>query len=107
MINRLKDYFGEPEPARPERDFWEVASEDGWYYVSQETAQEIARQLARARPPRWMRFRDLFGSEIRIRSRDVHRIAECTAAQRAAERGFRRALREEDERSDPRPWEDE
>lgn len=111
MINRLRPYLGEPEENGPEEngpaeDYWELSGESGWYCVSRETALELSRQLERLRPPRWLRFQDLFGAEVRLRSSDVDRVSECTAAQRAAVRKLRRALRQE-EKADRHPWEDD
>jgi len=106
MINRLKEYFGESEEEKPEEDFWEVAGDGGWFYVTRATALDVARQLQRLRPPRWLRFRDLFGADVRVRSADVNRVTECTTGHRAAEREFRRARRLE-EKADRRPWEDD
>ena len=106
MINRIRKQLDEPEEREPESDYWEVAGDSGWFYVTRETAREVARQLARLRPPRWLCFKDLFGSEVRVLSRDVARISECTAPQRDAGRGFRRARRREAKES-RRPWEDD
>jgi len=51
-------------------------------------------------------FRDLTGAQHRILASKISRISESTVAQRAAEREFSRARREEDRR-DRRPWEDD
>lgn len=105
MVNRVSAYFGEPPYEPPEVDYWEVYGDAGWFAVSPETARVLVRQLARVRPPRWLRFRDLFGSEVRIRSRQVGTITEATTAQRAAARQFRRE-RQREEKEDRR-WEEE
>lgn len=107
MTNRLKDRFEEKEPEEtPEGDFWEVSGESGFFYVSEDTARRILGELGRRPPPRWLRFTDLFGSEVRVLSRHVHLVEESTEAQRARARRFRRARRDE-ERADRRPWEDD
>jgi hypothetical protein len=54
----------------------------------------------------WITFRDLTGAQHRIRASKISRISESTVAQRAAEREFHRARREEDRR-DRQPWEDD
>ena len=106
MINRITKQLEEPEDREPESDYWEVVADGEWFCVTRDTALELMRHLARLRPPRWLRFQDLFGSEVRVLSRDVARISERTAAQRAAQRDFRRARRRE-VKEDRRPWEDD
>lgn len=106
MINRLKDLLGEPEERKPDEDYWEVEGKAGWFYVSRETALDLVGRLARLRRPGWVSFRDLFGAEVWVRSDEVSRVAECTIAQRTAEREFRRDRRRE-EKADRRPWEDD
>lgn len=56
--------------------------------------------LARRRPPRWIIFRDLAGSEIRVRPRKLVGVYESTAEQRARERAFMRARHLEARRDD-------
>jgi hypothetical protein len=98
VINRLKDYFGEePEERPPEEEFYIVAGDAGYFYVTRDTAQRIAQELARHRPPRWIVFRDLAGSEIRVRPRKLDVVCESTAEQRARDRAFNRARKAEDQ----------
>jgi len=107
VINRLKEYFGEePEERLPEEEFYIVAGEAGYFVVASDTAQRIARELARRRPPRWIVFRDLAGSEIRVRPSKLNVVCESTAEQRAYDRALNRALKAEDQQ-DRRLWEDE
>lgn len=106
MINRLAKYVEEPEDEKPEGDFWEVSGEAGWFYVTRETAHRLSRLLARRRPPRWLCFTDIFGAEVQVLTKEVSRISQSTAAQRAAERRFRKA-RQEEEKADRNPWEDD
>jgi hypothetical protein len=107
VINRLQDYFGpEPEERPPNEEYYIVAGEAGCFFVTRETAQRIATELARRRPPRWLVFRDLAGSEIRVRPGRLDVVCECTAEQRARERAFYRARKQEQER-DRRPWEED
>lgn len=107
VINRLQDYFG-PEPLGrlPDEDYYIVGGETGYFYVTRQTALRIARQLARRWPPRWITFRDLSGSEIRVRPRKLDGVYESTAEQRARDRAFIRARRLE-ARQDCRPWEED
>lgn len=107
VINRLKDYFiDEPEERPPEEEFYIVAGEAGYFFVASDTAQRIARELAQRRPPRWIVFRDLAGSEIRVRPSKLDVVYESTAEQRARERAFNRARKQEEQR-DRRLWEDD
>jgi hypothetical protein len=56
--------------------------------------------------PRWIEFTDPSGSAVRIRTRLIECVRECTESQRAAAREFRRARRRED-KAERRPWEDD
>lgn len=107
VINRLKDYFGEePEERPPAEEYYIVVSDVGYFFVTRETAQRIAQELARRRPPRWITFEDIVGSEIRVRPSKLDAVFESTAEQRARERAFNRARKQEEQR-DRRLWEDE
>ena len=105
MVNRIRER-ATPEDDVPEEDFWSVSGDGGWFYVTEETARRILGLLERDRPPRWLRFTDLFGGEVRILSRGVDCVRECTQAHRAAERSFHRA-RHDERKADGRPWEDD
>lgn len=107
VINRLKDYFGpEPEERPPCEEYYIVGGEAGYFYVTRETALGIARLLERRRPPLWIVFRDLTGSEVRVRQCKLDAVYESTAEQRARERAFIRA-RKMEAQGDQRPWDDE
>ena len=105
-MNRLKDYFKEPDPQSPESDFYVISGDCGYYYVTQETAARIERCLGRVWVPRWVTFTDLSGSQVRIRARLIHCVFESTVAQRAYDREFERA-RKLEEKADRRPWEED
>ena len=105
-MNRLKDFFGDPRDPESQDDYFEIESLYDTFVVSRATATEIERRLDQLPPPRWIVFHDLTGARHRIQSSHVNRISECTAAQRAVDREFRRARRLEDKK-DRRPWEDD
>lgn len=106
VINRLQEFFGQPPGERPPAgEFYIVAGQAGCFFVSPETAQDVMRQLGRRRPPRFITFRDLAGSEVRLRSGLINVVFESTADQRARQREFNRALGEEDE-EDRSDWDD-
>ena len=105
-MNRLKDYFQEAEPEPPADNFYVIAGDCGYFYVSPETAARLERCLDRVWLPRWVTFTDLSGSRVRVIARHIHRIFESTVAQRAYEREFDRA-RKLEEKADRRPWEED
>jgi hypothetical protein len=105
-MHRLKDYFDEPREPERQDDYFEIESHYDTFAVSRETAIEVERRLDELPPPRWVVFRDLTGARQRILAAQIYRISECTAAQRAAGREFRRAQRLE-EKKDRRPWEED
>jgi hypothetical protein len=105
-MNRLKDFFGDPQEPESQDDFFEVDSHYDSFAVSRETAIEIERRLDQLPPPRWIVFRDLTGARHRVLAAQINRISESTAGQRAANREFQRARRLEDKK-DRRPWEDD
>jgi hypothetical protein len=106
MLNRLRPYLGEPDERRPPDDYYEIGAKWATFYVSREVAERVVRLLRRRWPPRWIGFTDLYGSEVRVRSRLIEYVRESARTQRAAARDFHRARREE-ERADRPPWEDE
>ena len=84
--------------------YWVLHTASGGYYLDPRTARTLARVLARAWPRRWIRFRDLAGSEVLVRRCDVRALVETTPTTRAADRRLDRA-REVEERADqPPPW---
>lgn len=101
MNNRLKEYFELPEPRS---DFWRIVTEWGWVYVDEETAHRILVRIERRFGRRWIRFYDLFGARVSLRTRDIMSVDESTSAAREMGRLFQKALR--DEVPDDRPWED-
>ncbi|HKG91952.1 MAG TPA: hypothetical protein VKA84_08685 [Gemmatimonadaceae bacterium] len=105
-MNRLKEFLNEPPEDTPPDDFWVVTGDCGFFYVSEHTAHEIGCALDEQTPPKWLNFRDLSGSRVRVKSRQVDSIYEVTASQRAAERQFHRA-RKLEQKADRRPWEDD
>lgn len=101
-MNRLTSWFEEAPGALG--DYWIVAGEFGVVYVRPETARYIESVLDRVWAPRWLAFRDRVGSRIRVRTRQIRVVAECSAAQRAMDRRLDRARQHEEEK-DGRQWE--
>lgn len=106
MINRLKGRIPRPDEEEPANDYWEVSGDGGCFYVSKETAERILRALERLVPPRRIRFRDVFGSEVWVRTKEISCVEESTRTQRTASRRFQRARKEERKAERP-PWEDD
>ncbi len=105
-MNRLKDYFEEPEDVPALDSYFVVQSEWDSYVVTRETATAILAQLRRLIRPRWLHFTDHVGSAVHVRTALVEAVFESTTAQRQGERDFRRA-RKLEEKTDRRPWEDD
>ncbi len=103
-MNRILAYLREPEERKPRCDYFAVAGCFGTFYVSAETARAVERSLDRPWG-RWLVFRDLAGSRIRVRRGLVYGVYESTTEQRRKDREFYRLLQEESE-TDPRPWEE-
>lgn len=99
MTNRLIDYLGPEE--RPEVEFWHVSTRTDWFYVDEATALRLLSEIGRRRPKKWLRFRDIFGSNVGLLSRDVVSIAQSTVRSRELARLFRNALTNEEPREDP------
>ena len=96
MINRLKAWTQEPEDRPPPADYFEIVCDAGIYYIPRDEAVHVARLLARRWPPRWIRFSDIFGADVRILRRTITALCESTEALREQEREFRRVRRDED-----------
>jgi hypothetical protein len=103
---RLKALFEQPGQPQPAEDYYVIEARCDTFYVRREVAEGVLEALRRAWPPRWIEFVDLAGSGVRLRTRLIDCVQECTGAQRAAAREFRRARRRE-EKADRRPWEDD
>jgi len=83
------------DPAAEAGDFFVVSTSVGAGYVSTEMARFIEACLDDRPVPEWIRFVDLAGSRIRLRSEQVSMLSQCTAEQRTRERQFARSLRRE------------
>ncbi len=108
MVNRIRELVREPreepEEARSGTDCWIVSGAFGCYYVDAGAAAAVERVLDRRFRPRWLVFRDVHGSSVRVRTREVEVVREFTAAQRRKGRRFHDALQKEDEEEDGNPW---
>jgi len=93
MQPKLKVHGGDQDAEAG--DFFVVNTSEGTWYVSTEMARFIEACLDEPTVPEWIRFVDLAGSRIRLRSDQVSVLCQCTTEQRARERQFVRSLRRE------------
>jgi hypothetical protein len=100
MQNRVMNYFA-PSDA-PE--YWLVRGTWGFVMVTREVAMYLLDVVRRRVRPCWVRFYDLSGSEICLRTSTIDLIAENTAEQRASDRALRRQLDAEENGGDE--WQD-
>ena len=95
---------GAETPSEPgSTDYFVVVGEFCTWYVSTEMIRFIEECLDSG-ASKWIKFVDLSGSRVRIRTRQIEYIAQCTADQRAMQRDFFRALRREDDAN--RNWDE-
>lgn len=90
--------------------FWFLRLACGGYLIDTRTARRIARLLDRwwdIRPRRWITFRDLAGSEVRVRRADIRALVEATPTTRAGDRRIERAREAEEKADSPPPWAEE
>lgn len=104
-MNRITRYLEEP-PEEQYGDFYVVAGDFGRIGVTHAVARRIQAVLDRWFVPRWIEFPDRVGSTVRVRTSDIRSFIESTVEQRAADRRLERA-REEEEKGNRRPWEDD
>ncbi len=105
-MNRLLRWFDEPADRSAYGDFFVVGGEFGRVFVTHEVASYIRSVLDRRFVPVWIEFRDRVGSLVRVRTRQIEVLVESTVEQRMADRMLDRA-RDEEEKADRRPWDNE
>ena len=104
-MNRLKEkQHGDPDPDGS-GTYFTVAGNHNIWYVSTEMARHIEACLDAEPRPAWIRFVDVTGASVRVRSKDIEYVQQSTPEQRAHERAFHRAMRQE-QKAD-RDWGDE
>lgn len=103
-MNRLKEKQEEDPDADGPGIYFCVSTRSGHWHVSTAIARHIEACLDTEPRPNWIRFVDLSGASVRIRSRDVEYLNQSTPEQRALERQFNRAVNRE--RKADRDWEE-
>jgi hypothetical protein len=104
-MNRLDELRKDSPDRRGPGDYFVVSGESYSWYVSTAMAKAIAADLDAKPRPRWVTFVDLAGSRVRVRTRQIEYIHQCTAEQRSRERAFHQSLKREDKAD--RTWGDE
>jgi hypothetical protein len=107
-MNRIWKYLNEEKPDEEQpvaRDYWVVRCHGNWWHVRGPQAMRIRRVLERRWKPKWLEFRDVAGSRIRVRTSHVYEIYERTEKQREKVRRHYRFLENED-KADEKPWDD-
>jgi hypothetical protein len=89
----------------PALDHFIVSARSASFFVSTEMAMHIEACLDARKPSKWIRFVDVNGSRIRLRRREIEYLLQSTMEQRAADRAYGRAMRQECKAD--RNWEDE
>lgn len=108
MENRIRALLSALQArADPHERYWVVFTEARRHFVSAATARAIERKLLARRPPEWLKFYDVYGAETVLRTGLIQALEECTVEQRARYRSFWKALEEEDQEEDEKPWEAE
>jgi hypothetical protein len=105
-MNRTKERTDAAGERSPSGDFYVVVSQYNTFYVSAAMAAHVGGALGRRWVPRWVKFVDLAGSRVWLRTSAVDAVYESTTEQRGRDRVFHRARREED-RADRPAWEDD
>ncbi len=78
-----------------DHDFFVLDTRVGCWYLSTAMAQAVDACLAAVPVPEWVTFVDLTGARVRVRTRGIDSLSQCSAQQRATRRAFDRLLREE------------
>jgi hypothetical protein len=94
-MNRIQGAFEDGAARSTGGEFFVVSGESSTWYVSTPMARFIEQCLDADPRPKWVRFVDLTGARIRLRTRQIDYICQCTPDQRAAERAFFRSLKQE------------
>jgi len=104
-MTQTEEWREQARQPEPPADYFVVETNTTAWYVSREMAQAVEAMLAQSPPPQWVTFVDLTGARVRLRTRLLEVICQCTAEQRALARAFSRARRAE-RKAEP-DWDEE
>ena len=105
-MKRVQERFDDNARTPAGGDHFVVSGDSGTWYVSTVMARFIERCLDTEPRPAWVKFVDLTGARIRLRTGLIESITQSTADQRMEERNFHRSLNQE-RKTDRRWGEDE
>jgi len=104
-MDALKQKQEEPEEAPGAGEFYYVAATGGTWYVCAETAARIGSQLdRRLLRPSWIKFVDVYGARVWLRTQTVDAVYESSEPIRARSREFHFHWRREEQAD--RRWDD-
>jgi hypothetical protein len=92
-MQRTKEGFEAPEEPKLPTDYVVVGTEWREWYVRREMAQFVDGELDRNPLPRWTAFVDMTGARVRVRSRLIEYVLQCTVEQRALARPIRTGMK--------------
>jgi hypothetical protein len=104
-MNQTRQEEEEHGRAGPAIDHFIVSCRSAGFFVSKEMAAHIEACLDARRPSKWIVFVDVNGSRVRLRRREIEYVLQSTSEQRAADRAYGRAIRQEQKAE--RDWSDE
>jgi hypothetical protein len=104
-MNRLKEAREPPEELPEVGDYFVIEAESLYWYISPEMARTVDAGLAADPAPDWTVFIDLAGARVRLRTRRIEYLAQCSVEQRAARREFQRRMKRE--RDADRTWDED
>lgn len=103
-MNRLRTREEAAQPGAGPGDYFVVSTLDTNWCVSARMAGVVERAVTARWPAKWVRFVDIYGARIVVRTVTVLSVAQCYADNRAAYREFGRAHNRE-QKAD-RDWEE-
>ena len=82
-------------------EYFLVDAQPAQWMVSTATARVIESALDRWPQPKWLRFVDILGSRVRVRTRDIRWLQQCTPGTREL---WRRWITERQQEDDGPPF---
>lgn len=104
-MDALKQDREEPREAPGAGDFFIVAASAGTWYVSAESAARLGSALDRRLRPRWIKFVDMYGARVWLRTETVDAVYESSEPIRARGREFHYHWRQEEQTD--RRWDED
>ena len=95
--NRIEEHFRDPTLDHPQMDYYRVRLPWESFLVTRETAARILTAVSGNGAPIVIRCETITGSVVYVRTDTVVFVAECTKAQREAERRFWKTWDDEEE----------